>query len=449
MYSIKYQLAITTLWLAAFGWFVYTWVFPWMLIGEPPQETDRLQARQEEPLVWWEIRLLRREPTTSRENAAGEPANTNRVSQFFHSLNPFRTSKKTSDTSSQSAQSAPSPTQNTQSPQNTDFPTDGTGTPNATDIADTPQSLNNTDTTDTTPQPAAQTTRVLGQAYCLCRIGGAGVSQIDSLVEFERLPIRELMPPMLRMFLGHTIPEELSMTCRNTMYFDALGKLMNFHSTVDLPKWNPVDPLVIMTGSLRAEGLSDMLQLSVQVMASQIHHVEIPLSEETPWAEMLTPETQLPGLRLGQVWTIQTYNPLETAASTINPLGGGLRGEKNAEGLGGISQLNDLSSIQSLTKIRAEVTSREPYIWNGKTLQCFVVQYTTADDDLGGKGQPVGRLHVDPEGNVLQEEFFWNPYVVQFVRQPLPPRGSEEANQLQQKILLKMQPPHRTETIEK
>ena len=429
MYSIKYQLAIATAWLLAMGWFVYTWIFPWMWIGEPPQETDRLQARQEEPLVWWEIRLLRQDAESLTERSVVPSTYTDRVSQFFHSLNPLRgsanASKKDLKPSDKRPNSSPEP-QNTQKSQNTQ------------------------DTTDTQNRSSSQEPiqpRVLGQAYCLCRIGGAGVSQIDSLVEFERLPIRELMPPMLRMFLGHTIPEELSMTCRNTMYFDALGKLMNFHSTVDLPQWNPVDPLVIMTGTLRAEGLSDVLQLSVQVMASQIHHAEIPLSEDTPWAEMLTPETQLPGLRLGQVWTIQTYNPLESAASTLNPLNGGL-GEKTTEELSGVRQLGNLAAVQSLTKIRAEVTSRESYVWNGETFSCFVVQYTTADDDLSGKGQPVGRLLVAPDGSVLQEEFFWKPYIVQFVRQALPPKGSEEAIKLQQDVLLKMQPPRRPETVE-
>lgn len=251
---------------------------------------------------------------------------------------------------------------------------------------------------------------------------GAGISRISSSVEFDGLPVRELIPAPVLTLLGDDagILERLQVVCRTHMWFDPLGKLTVFESRVWIPVWSTEDAFILISGNLRTRDLNEQLHLTVRVMSGTTYEIDIPLHEETPWSEMFTPETQLPGLKIGQSWTVRTYNPFDTAVSGLNPL----------EGIG-------LSAASGIPKLRARVTGRKTLLWNGEERSVLEVVQTSADDDLrgtAGRGTLVGKMYVDDEGNVLQEECYWNRHVIRFVRKPLPEKNSDAYDQLMRKV---------------
>ncbi|MDO4559003.1 MAG: hypothetical protein Q4C47_08560, partial [Planctomycetia bacterium] len=79
--------------LVAMGWLVRTWVLPWILVGDPPGETERLAARLEVPVVWWEIQVcpLSDDDPAEPESGPSTPStpstgSTSPVVDFFRKL---------------------------------------------------------------------------------------------------------------------------------------------------------------------------------------------------------------------------------------------------------------------------------------------------------------------------------------------------------------------------
>ena len=386
MKTLLYRGTVTLLWIAGMTWLVTVLVMPWIFVGDPPPEAERLTARQETPIVWWEMQIL---PMTEAEFIRSEPADAipeSGLTGFLHKMNPFRPSREKMS---------------------------------VTDTKKTPESENASDAELSGNQTTRNTVRVFGQAYSRTRMETSGISHLCNVVELEGLPIRELLPTPLTVLIGRDMLslENLRVVCRSEMWFDALGKLTLFESRIWVPSWSVESPFIRIRGELMAKNLREQLRLSVAILNETHVDHEILLNEETPWAEFLTPETQMPGLRIGQKWTIRRCNPFDTAVTAIQPL----------SALG-------ISPSSGISVLRAEVTARKTLVWNGSPQTVLEVVYTDSSNDLHGAGangrMPIGRMYVDESGNVLQEECYWNRHVLRFVRRELPPEGSEEFTEL-------------------
>jgi hypothetical protein len=115
--------------------------------------------------------------------------------------------------------------------------------------------------------------------------------------------------------------------------------------------------------------------------------------------DALSPQTQLPGLRLGQSWKVPAYSPLRLSTAPLEVL-------------------------------QATVESRETISWEGELVSCWVVTYRSESGvSLSGSGPPIGRMWVSYRGAVLKQEATLLASTLTFVRM-----GEERAAVLARKM---------------
>jgi hypothetical protein len=126
---------------------------------------------------------------------------------------------------------------------------------------------------------------------------------------------------------------------------------------------------------------------------------EVPINSDSLLGDSFSPETKLPGLRVGQTWKVRSVSPLAPRSNPVELL-------------------------------EATVERTEPLIWNGRTIDAKIVVYRSAHG-LGltrSRGHR-GKVWVDADGNVLQQEVMVFNAAFTFVRMP-----REMADRLAEKI---------------
>ena len=222
--------------------------------------------------------------------------------------------------------------------------------------------------------------RNIGWALCTTSRLPNGLTEIHSRVHFEELPLQELTPGWLRTLLrvAELPTGQLEMDVRSTLTIDPLGRLVRFDSTVQLDQFDDV---------IKLRGTVEGTALELVVRTGDFSYTtEAYLPANALVGDALSPQTQLPGLRKGQTWTVPTYSPLRPPNNPLEVL-------------------------------QATVEGLEPIIWDGHTEETWLVVYR-ADPGfrLGGKQKAKGRLWVRRDGTVLEQQMKLLNSTMTFVR---------------------------------
>jgi hypothetical protein len=219
----------------------------------------------------------------------------------------------------------------------------------------------------------------------------ADTTQIHSLVHFGGLPLGELVPPYLGLFLKdsvHVIGTEMEVESE-LITNSALKQIVSFYSKFHPPKMNQ-NSIVKIDGSV--EG--DKLKVEVRV-GDWNPRFELPLPSDKV-RDNFSPEMEVHGLFLGQSWTIVSYSPL----ALPNPLDA-LHGETRPP-----------------TEILyAKVEEQASMSWNGMSEPMWVIVYRRDPDDGPGSEKNVrNRIWVHPDGVVVRQEVYWGEHCLTFER---------------------------------
>ena len=138
--------------------------------------------------------------------------------------------------------------------------------------------------------------------------------ELRSRVHFRRVPVDEMAPPWMRGLLKNQLEAmtTMSLDARSIVYFNPDGQLRSFRSSMQLAD---LPDIIRMYGDMR-----DRL-LHVQVDSGGVSYsTERYMPAGSLLADELSPQTRLPNLRLGQTWSVESYNPFRPPNSPVDLL---------------------------------------------------------------------------------------------------------------------------------
>lgn len=234
--------------------------------------------------------------------------------------------------------------------------------------------------------------RPIGWALSLTESHPSGVTEIESRVHFDDLPIEEMTPSWAREMFRSIDRPKTSMNADSRLTFDPFGQLSSVRSVVRL---GPSLDAVVFEGSV------EDAVLKAQVRAGSLTYAtDIAISDRTLLNDALAPQTRIHRLRLGQTWTVTTYNPFRRPTNPVEVL-------------------------------QAVVESVEPILVDGEAEEVFVVVYRTdAGGRLGSADAFQQRLFVRADGTVVRQEVRLLGSTMAFARV-----GEEEAARLAERVL--------------
>ncbi len=194
------------------------------------------------------------------------------------------------------------------------------------------------------------------------------MTEVRSRVHFDDFPLREMMPDWLRrlLLLEDELPSGLQIEANSMLVFDPFQRLSQFESSVGFDGIEDV---------MKVRGRIDGAQLTLSVHTGDFtEDMEMTLPRNALLNDALSPQTQLPGLREGQSWTVEIYSPLRPPGSPTEIL-------------------------------QATVEGAEPVMWDGRVVSAWLVVYRS-DRGAGSLSTrtPRGRLWVRDDGTVLKQE---------------------------------------------
>jgi hypothetical protein len=208
----------------------------------------------------------------------------------------------------------------------------------------------------------------LGWALTETRLQPTGLTDIHGCVHFEALPLEDVMPVWLRSLtkLIRQPINGLKMDAKSVLVIDPLGHLLRFDSSVRVDPLNEV---------IRIQGEVEGRQLHLSVRSGNLTFFnDILLPANSLLSDALSPQSKLPGLRVGQTWTMPVYSPLWPAKNPIEI-------------------------------VHAQVQPTESIIWNGQSETCQLVVYQSDSGNPASQGQnPRGRLWARLDGTVLRQQ---------------------------------------------
>lgn len=233
--------------------------------------------------------------------------------------------------------------------------------------------------------PACWTIRMQGRtigwaANKLVR-GKNGISEFYSRVYLGALPLDELAPGWLAGVLKPVLSDirEMDLDKRSRFAVDPLGRLIEFESRIRLAD---------VIDAIKVQGKIDGTTLHLAVTSGEITvRITRSLSPNALMGDALSPQARMPGLRVGQTWTVPLYSPFRTASSPLEIL-------------------------------QATVEREDRFYWDGETVNTRVIVYR-GDPGAGLAGhQKRGRTWVRDDGVVLRQEVSVFKSLVQFERLP-------------------------------
>lgn len=208
----------------------------------------------------------------------------------------------------------------------------------------------------------------LGWALNRTRTLPNDLTEVDTRVHFDRLPLHQIVPQPLQSLMGGDLDlvAQLALDVHNTLVYDPLNRVCRFETAV---AFAPGLELI------KLRGRADEGRLHIDVRYGQsLHEVETNLPSGMLFGESMSPQPSLPGLRLGQTWTVKVYSPF---ANPTNP-----------------TEL-----------LHAAVEGREPMAWNGRIVDAWIVVYRADPGNTSGRGGAVrGKLWVRSDGTVLKQQ---------------------------------------------
>ncbi len=219
-----------------------------------------------------------------------------------------------------------------------------------------------------------------------------GTGEVQSFVQFEQLPVRDILGQLLGAaapllgpaFLGDEREISIAVASRST--YDPFDQLQSIHVKLDLPG---------MPGLLRVAGeVDDNQQLNLtahtgplpdEPQGETLYSQQLALPREALVSDAFSPSTRLAGLRIGQRWTFPVYRPFPPD--------------------------------QPVQIMEARVTGSETMEWNEEQVTVMVVEYREeAGTGLASNRDAVARLWVRPSGEVLRQELSFSSLRCTFTR---------------------------------
>lgn len=220
----------------------------------------------------------------------------------------------------------------------------------------------------------------LGWALTNTKLQSTGLTEIHGRVHFNNFPVRALMPTWLQPFVGITKKSspQFSLDAGSMMLIDTFGRLMRFDSAISMP---PLLDEINVRGAMEGGDL----QLVIRSGGQSFSH-EISLPPKALVSDSLSPQTRLPGLHIGQRWSVPVLNPIWPSKSPMEI-------------------------------ISATVESSDVIMWDGEPQRTLVVVYRR-DTGTASKGNRnvQGRLWVRGDGVVLRQEAMLFDSSIVFVR---------------------------------
>ena len=203
------------------------------------------------------------------------------------------------------------------------------------------------------------------------------MSEIHNRVVLEELPLGELLPSWLNMLVRHRVGH-LDLDAYTRMDIDPLGHLDGFRSTVKL---SGISNVVQMRGRVQDGNLNT----SVQVGEINYDN-KFTLEPGALVSGDFSPVSSLPGLRVGQTWTVRSFSPLKPPNGPMETL-------------------------------QAVVTGEEWVQWNDRELNALVVEYRSESGaGLTANGPPRSKMWVLPDGRIIRQEITVLTSVMRFIR---------------------------------
>jgi hypothetical protein len=212
----------------------------------------------------------------------------------------------------------------------------------------------------------------------------SGMRHMHGWVHLDPLVLKETFRGLLGAFsqlLGQPF-DGLSLDARSLLAVDPLGRLVRFDSTV---RFGSMPEVISVSGT--AEG--NRLQIQVHAWNASFRNEAFLPPHALP-SDALSPQTHLPGLRVGQTWTVPVFSPLRF-------------------------------SKDPLEIIYATVERTEPVEWNGAEEDAWLVVYRTEPGQASAIRQaPRGKLWVrqDRYGTVLRQQAVFFDTTITFDRLP-------------------------------
>lgn len=220
----------------------------------------------------------------------------------------------------------------------------------------------------------------IGWALTDTKKSASGPAEIRGRAHFDSLPIQSVAPGWLQPIsrLIGTSTDGLRMDAVSVLELDTLGRLLRFDSTVRL---EPGVEAMNMRGIVE----SGTLQLIASSGGVSLTY-EVPLPPKALMSDALSPQSRLPGLHVGQTWSVPVFNPLWPSKNPIEI-------------------------------IRATVEDTQPLFWGGANEEAWVVVYRR-DSGSGAEADklPSGKLWVRHDGAVLRQEAMLGKSTIQFIR---------------------------------
>jgi hypothetical protein len=211
--------------------------------------------------------------------------------------------------------------------------------------------------------------RRLGWAKTTVYRTPSGVTEVRSLVHFSHVPVEELVPAWIRPAVKSAIQPvgALSMDALSRIEIDPLGRLSQIYSSL-----SPVGHKtgVVIRGRVRGTTLTGEVRSGTMSQPFERY-----LPPNALFGDELSPQARMPGLRLGQEWTVPVYSPLRFSDSR-NPV----------------------------EILHAKVEDRESVVIGDESVLTSVVVYRSDPGSIhGGAQTPRGRLWVADDGTVLKQ----------------------------------------------
>jgi hypothetical protein len=196
-----------------------------------------------------------------------------------------------------------------------------------------------------------------------------GVTEVRSFVHFRRVPVEELAPPWLRAPLRSAVESigTLSMDAGSRMDIDPIGRLSYISSRMGVVGHNAE---IHIQGKVRGTTIKGTVRAGSQVLPFERY-----LPPNALMGDELSPQARIPGLRVGQEWTVPVYSPLRFTENR-NPV----------------------------EVLHAKVDGYESIPEGDKSVLALTVIYRSDSGSILGGGQtPRGKLWVAEDGTVLRQ----------------------------------------------
>lgn len=207
------------------------------------------------------------------------------------------------------------------------------------------------------------------------------VTELYSRVYLWSLPLDELAPGWLASVLKPVLYDlgPIHIDKKSKVTVDPLGRLVGFDSRVQIAE---------IRDAIRVHGYVEGSTLKLKVQSGEVSHkVECFLPPNALMTDELSPQALMPGLRVGQTWTVPLYSPFRPATSPIEIL-------------------------------QAQVEREQPITWGGRRTPTKLIVFR-GDPGSGLSGDATrGRMWVRADGVVIRQEVTILQSQLHFLRLP-------------------------------